>query len=88
MDLIHATSFQALKRNQTNVVFTSVISISDGHKSWETHLITVTINHSKKNARVKKKIPETKALWNKRMMAVDVSYAFQSPNKRLSKGYR
>lgn len=49
MDLIDATGFQALKRNQTNVVFTSVISISDGHKRWKTQLKTVTINHSKKN---------------------------------------
>lgn len=50
MDLIHATSFQALKRNQTNVVFNSVISISDGHKSWKTQLKTVAINHSKKKS--------------------------------------
>lgn len=48
MDLIHATSFQALKRNHTNVVFTSVIDFSDRHKSWKTQLETVTINHSKK----------------------------------------
>lgn len=55
MDPIHATSFQALKRIQTNVVFTSVISISDRHKSWKTQLKTVTINHSKKIKGLKKK---------------------------------
>lgn len=62
MDPIHATSFQALKRIQTNAVCTSVICISDRHKSWKTQLKTVTINHSKKIKGLKKN-RETKALW-------------------------